>query len=409
MALSHEGPFRWWYTNQLWPPGSCVCLWDVRTGRRPQQGPRRLAPKAAERTATMCSSIMLSSEVWRAASADVRQEDTALLEAVLTRVATSREASTLQSYTTPWSRFVDFCQSRTPPYAALPAKPIVVAMYLAHVAGGAESYSVVKTASAAIYNAHRMAGYTDHCIPTKHQFCKVVRESAKRELGLRVKNRKAPLALGDLIALVGYLAPMGAPVWCVSLAAMAMTCFAAFLRYDDASKVLVGDVKFYPDRMEIFLEKRKNDQFREGDVIFVVRGKSVACPVALCERLVREGRLLPIQPLFQGFDGRKAASKQGFHLVPLNGQPITYDQAHYQILKYVAKVVGVSVEDAKRTFGLHSLRGGGATEVAAVLAKAGIAEHAFQAHGGWASREAMLVYITRFMPAKLDVTRAMGY
>lgn len=367
-----------------------------------------MAPGAADRTAEMCASIFASSEVWAAAARDVRPEDSKLFQEVLCRTATSREASTLSAYTSPWAKFFDFCAARRPAYSALPAKPIVVAMYLHEVAAGAASYSVVKTASAAIYNAHRLACYDEDKIPTNHPFCKAVREAAKRELGTRATNRKEPLALGDLLALVQYLAPPGAPIWAVSLAAYAMTCFAAFLRYDDASGILVGDVKFYSDRMEIFLEKRKNDQHREGNVVFVVRGKTLACPVSLCERLIKVGGLQSSAPLFQGFDGRRAASKAAAS-VGLNGKPITYDQAHYQVLKSVGKVLGISLEAAKKMFGLHSLRGGGASEVASVLAKEGIAEHVFQAHGGWASREAMLVYITRHMGDKLLVTQAMGY
>ena len=60
-------------------------------------------------------------------------------------------------------------------------------------------------------------------------------------------------------------------------------------------------------------------------------------------------------------------------------------------------------------FGLHSLRSGGATDVAAVLAKNDIPEHVFQAHGAWKSREAMLVYIQRSLATKLQVTQVMGY
>ena len=132
------------------------------------------------------------------------------------------------------------------------------------MARSASSYSVVKTASAAIFNAHKMAGYSEAEIPTKHQMCKSVREAAKRELGTQVKNRKDPVSLETLLAMVALLTPRGAPIWAVSLAALAMTCFAGFLRYSDCSVILVGDVKFYDTHMEIFIGKRKNDQFRKG-------------------------------------------------------------------------------------------------------------------------------------------------
>ena len=143
-------------------------------------------------------------------------------------------------------------------------------------------------------------------------------------------------------------------------------------------------------------------------MVAIARGTTFACPVKLVERLIEEGSLQPSVPLFQGFDGHKAASKSA-QLVKLDGEHISYGQAHYQILKYLAKVLGCTHKEAQDMFGLHSLRSGGATDVAAVLAKNDIPEHVFQAHGAWKSREAMLVYIQRSLATKLQVTQVMGY
>jgi hypothetical protein len=137
-------------------------------------------------------------------------------------------------------------------------------------------------------------------------------------------------------------------------------------------------------------------------------GGSGACPVALCNRLVREGGLGPDAPVFQGFDGRVAAGRSAAAAC-LNGQPITYAQARNWLLRGVAKVRGVSPDEAAAFFGLHSLRSGGASAVAGVLAQADIPEHVFQVHGRWRSREAMLGYIERQLDPRLAVTRVLGY
>lgn len=116
------------------------------------------------------------------------------------------------------------------------------------------------------------------------------------------------------------------------------------------------------------------------------------------------------RPFVPGVDGRAAASA-AFAAAPLNGQPITYAQARNWLLKGVAKLRGVSVHEAASFFNMrtHSLRAWGASAVAGVLAGIIVSEHAFQIHGRWRSREAMLGYIERQLGSRLAVTQANCY
>jgi hypothetical protein len=51
--------------------------------------------------------------------------------------------------------------------------------------------------------------------------------------------------------------------------------------------------------MEIFLAKRKNDQFRSGSVVCIARGESLSCPVSLLKSLlVKAGSLGKHVPVF---------------------------------------------------------------------------------------------------------------
>lgn len=344
---------------------------------------------------------------WVDAAGAIRLQDAGLLQQVIGCGFSDRAANTHAVYVLPWERFQAFCGSRVPPYVCVPAQPVVVAMFLAEVAAGASSYACVKRASAAIYHVHRLAGLPDATNPTKHAMCKMVRECSKRVLGTAVVQRKDPLGLQDLLALVEVFAYTGAPVWSVSIAAFAMVCWAGFLRFDDQCGVLVKDVAVYDTHMEVFVGKAKGDQWRQGNVVAIASGVTGACPVALCNRLVREGGLAPGAPLFQGFDGRLAARIPA--AAHLNGRAITYAQVKNWLLKGVAKVRGISTKEATACFGLHSLRSGGASGVAAVLAKENIPEHVFQMHGRWRSREAMLGYIERQLDPRLAVTQALGY
>ena len=109
---------------------------------------------------------------------------------VATCMFASREPSTWDAYRGPWARFVEFTGNRTPPRASLPALPLTVAMFLMLLTQHANSYAVIKTASAAIFSYHRVALQEDPC---SHALVKAVKDTAKRSIGLAVKNRKEPL------------------------------------------------------------------------------------------------------------------------------------------------------------------------------------------------------------------------
>jgi hypothetical protein len=81
-----------------------------------------------------------------------------------------------------------------------------------------------------------------------------------------------------------------------------MVCFSGFLRYDCACQIFADEVRFYSSHMEIFLAKRKNDQFRSGSVVCIAQGKSLSCPVSLLKSLlVKAGSLGKHVPVFRSF------------------------------------------------------------------------------------------------------------
>ncbi|GIL61194.1 hypothetical protein Vafri_15560 [Volvox africanus] len=86
-------------------------------------------------------------------------------------------------------------------------------------------------------------------------------------------------------------------------------------------------------------------------------------------------------------------------------RPVAYAKIRVVVLMYVAKVQGLSVKEAQARFGLHSLRSGGVSAVAA----GGVNERLFQAHGGWRSREAMLPYLKTGMEERKGVTATLKY
>ena len=65
--------------------------------------------------------------------------------------------------------------------------------------------------------------------------------------------------------------------------------FAGFLRRDDLSQIKACDIEFHQGFIKIFLEKRKNDQFREGSWIYIAENETRYCPVGLLKRFIQVG------------------------------------------------------------------------------------------------------------------------
>ncbi|KAK3264737.1 hypothetical protein CYMTET_26541 [Cymbomonas tetramitiformis] len=219
-------------------------------------------------------------------------------------MVTTRAPSTwLDSYGEIIRRYRSFCAARVPPRVPIPANPITVCLFLQLVTSEAKSYAVVKSASGAPFSLHEMALVPVGEIPTKHPLAKGIRaRAAKRRIGLKLRNQKDPLELEILQSGILLYVPevSTCPIVHLCTAAMVATMWAGFLRFRDMKLVWVELVKFYPTHMEILLIERKNDQFREGDVVFVTRSpRQATCPVAFCEAVIARARLSGLVNLFQ--------------------------------------------------------------------------------------------------------------
>ena len=176
--------------------------------------------------------------------------------------------------------------------------------------------------------------------------------------------------------------------------------FTGFFRYSDAVSIWADEIKFFADHMAVFLEKRKADQLREGDVVLIAKGEQKdSCPVLLTQRLIAKLGGASHKPLFRGFDGRKSLTDAS---VTMYDKAMTYDQCRMQTLNALAKVMKCEVEDVRIKFGTQSMRSGGATAVATK-----VDSRLFQRHGSWKTTEAMNGYVRDKKEDKLAVTKAI--
>jgi hypothetical protein len=164
-----------------------------------------------------------------------------------------------------------------------------------------------------------------------------------------------------------------------------MVCVSGFLRYDCACQIFADEVRFYSSDMEIFLAKRKNDQFRSGSLVCIARGKSLSCPVSLLNSLlVKAGALGKHISVFRS-SGRVLLKSFAPQINP--GLTPLLELALCKLWLILLTCPSHILTDR---YGQHSLHSGGAT----LVAKEDVPDQIFQAHGAW-RLQAMHAYIER--------------
>lgn len=256
---------------------------------------------------------------------------------------------------------------------SLPAEPVFVALYFVKLLQSANTFSVIKTASAAISAFHDIAGRSSPCVD---RLASRVREAVHRILAAPAKKKK-PLSIGNVVSIVDRFAPTVCALDDLYLATAVSFGFFGFFRFSDLACIRLEWVRVFSTHLEVFLEKRKNDQFREGHwIVLCAKPGASVCPVALFKRYV----------------ARASLSGNAF-IFPKAYQPF------YSQFKAALEAIGL---DATK-YGTQSMRSGGAT----LAAELGVPDRIWREHGGWKSEKAANGYIQTSVSTKLSLTAAM--
>lgn len=290
----------------------------------------------------------------------------------------SKAPGTWRAYDPLIRRWAAFCaRNHVPP---LGASGKIAALFLTSLQQDAAARNIgpqlVERGSAAVSAFYEQAGLASPCADP---LCAAAREAARRCLSSRKLDRDI-VSPDDIKALVAHHLS-GQP----SLRTrMHVTCavlgFSGLLRYSDITRVMVHHdlMRFYPDRVELFLFTSKTDQHCEGALVPIGRIGGPCCPVQLLEDLLRIGgyKCRPAQAEVCATDGStsladaedvgpllRAVSRNGQHLeqvaLPLSGgkliKPLAYSTFRTSLVQLFA-AAGVT-----KQLGTHSLRKGGAT------------------------------------------------
>ena len=296
----------------------------------------------------------------------------------------SRAPKTVKKYWSAVQRWKDWSALHHLPHS--PADPYHVTLYLVHLLQGARTASPVTEAVSAISWYHGLLGIQD---PTCNSQVRNVLQAARRMLA-RPKQRKTPLTR-ELLQKVALNLLEDESLQSLQVLALITVGFAGLLRWDDLSHIYADEIIVKEEYMAIFLDVRKNDQLRHGHWILISRWDGELCPVSLVERLLAEGDYSGHQLLFGRI--RKSSGRR-----VIRGA-MSYSRARELIHDALSRT---GVDPA--SYGLHSLRSGGAS----VAAAAGVPDRLIQRQGGWRSEVAMRAYFSESLPAMLSVSKALA-
>ncbi|BDA42531.1 probable integrase/recombinase xerD homolog [Coccomyxa sp. Obi] len=179
----------------------------------------------------------------------------------------------MKRYAPLWQRFVQWCKERELPF--LPSTGTVVALYLLAIAQTGKSHSSIKCNSAAIAAFHE---FSSSGKVTEHPLVCAVRNYARRVLPAG-ENRKEPITWEKVEQANLWLAGQAQSLRNLSLATAISLGFCGFFRYDDLSHIRVNNLKLVGESLlEIRLDSRKNDQYREGSLIVLSAIADCALP-----------------------------------------------------------------------------------------------------------------------------------
>ena len=297
-----------------------------------------------------------------------------------------RAPATLAKYSNAFHRWTEWAKTHRLPN--LPASPVGVACYLLEISATAQSPAPILSALHGVDWAHRKAGLP--CPGSRH----IPRQTADgliRQLS-RPARKMQPLTMEHLSRLMEHFGGAACPLMDLQMLCLMTLGFHGFFRWNDLHQLRVPDVRFSDGYVAIFLEGRKNDQFREGHVIPIAETGSEVCAVTWLRRFLSEGNHQPEGFLF----GKVTVSRQVSYI----RDRMTYSRARER-MKDMMSSIGL---DASK-FCLHSLRSGG---VSAALSSPGVPVRLVQRHGGWRRLDSMEGYVDETLDNLLQVSRRLG-
>jgi integrase len=251
----------------------------------------------------------------------------------------ARAVNTRRSYARAWERWEAYAFDRGA--SALPASPLVVAAYMAHLDAEGLAPSSLDVAMAAITDRHRAARVA---LPSNDPVVRDVMAGIRARRGMRPRA-KAPLSPTDLRAMIEALP---ATLLGVRDRALLLVGFAAALRRAELVALEVDHIAWHREGIIVHVARSKTDQLGEGTDVPVHAAPGQLCPVSALRAWLGASKIVG-GPIFRRVDrwGRVGTNA-------LTGRAVAL------IVKKAAERAGLEADELAG----HSLRAGFATTAA---------------------------------------------
>ncbi len=306
----------------------------------------------------------------------IRPEQVAIAEAF---AKAARAPATLRAYRTCLTAFDGWCRRHGE--QSLPARPAVVAVFLAELAMS-RSVSTVEKHLAALSTAHRLL---KHRPPSVDPEVREVLAGIRRVKGVRPRGKDAI----TVVQLRRVLESLPTDLMGLRNRALLVAGFAGAMRRSEIVSITRDDLDFVDEGVKVLIRKSKSDQEGKGRLVGLPYGSNrITCPVRTLQAWLDAGRV----------DGgavfRSMGRSQWPRQAPLTGEMVC------RTLQAGLHRTGVD----PTSFGAHSLRAGFITAAAA----AGVDPVRIALHTGHRSLQTVALYIRSGSLFRNNVAAELG-
>ncbi|WP_394847354.1 site-specific integrase [Pendulispora brunnea] len=283
-------------------------------------------------------------------------------------VEEAKASSTRRAYRTAWGAFEAWCAAQE--FAALPADPSTVALYIAYLADEGLAVSTIGKVLAAIADAHRTRGLAWlRGAPAVN----LTMSGIRRKLGV-APHQKTPVRDRELRAMVATLEPADGQAWSLTALrdrALLTLGWSGMFRRSELVSLGVRDIRRVREGLIVTLRRSKTDQTGKGRE----KGIPYAADPDLCPVRALEAWLVAAKitegPIFRAVNRHGQVSKRALS-----------DRSVADIVKRVARAAGLDDGD----YSGHSVRAGAAS----TAAENGRSLSAIMKVGGWTSERVVV-------------------
>ena len=301
---------------------------------------------------------------------------------------------TIEKYRRAWQKWVQWTTTYSE-VSHCPADPFFVCIYFNDLIKDNTPISAIISAFCGIRWGHINAGYES---PTDCQFVKLAFEGAKRLACKSTVRRKEPFT-ADMIRHLVSLYDDSENLLHLRFLIICIFGFAGFFRISELLDIQLKHISLEKDSIEIFLEKSKTDQHRDGETVYIAQSGNSTCPLYWIKRYLRLAKL-DIKKTPEYFLICKMAKTKSGHNAH-GKHPITYPTARKTFLEHVNEIF----KPQSNQYGLHSLRSGGAT----AASENGVCDRLIGKRGRWSANSSVKdIYIKDSKKKRLSVSQKLG-